>query len=152
VTLLITSCDKITPAGFWTDFHKDLMLTKNSDQGPWGGHREITWKSEANGTFTDKALIEFADKNGWKLIDSTSFSVDTLTEKTFSKLKSDDYSLDILNENILPKLKTKDNRVFVFKTNWLEVEPGNARESFENGFAILNSDGTELKIFHLWGD
>jgi len=151
-TVLATSCDKTTPAGFWTDFHYDLMLTKDSDQGPWGGHREINWESESNNTFTDEELIEFADKNDWKLLDSISFSVDTLTKKSFSKLKNDDYSLDMLNESILPKLKTNDNRIFIFKTAWLAVEPGNTRETFENGFAVLNSDGTELKVYHLWGE
>lgn len=152
LTVLLTSCNKTTPAGFWTDFHKDLILTKDSDQGPWGGHREINWKSESNNTFTGKELIEFADKNDWKLLDSISFSEDTLTKNSFSKLKNDDYSLYILNESILPKLKSNDNQIFIFKTTWLAVEPGNARESFENGFAIINSDGRELKIFHLWGE
>ena len=150
--VLITSCNKATPAGFWTDFHKDLILTKNSDQGPWGGHREINWKSEANNTFTDKELIEFAENNDWELIDSFSFSTDTLTKSSFSKLKNDAYSLDLLNESILPRLKTNDNRIFIFKTTWLAVEPGNTRETFENGFAVLNSDGTELKVYHLWGE
>jgi hypothetical protein len=150
--VLITSCNKATPAGFWTDFHKDLILTKNSDQGPWGGHREINWKSEANNTFTDKELIEFSENNDWELIDSISFSTDTLTKSSFSKLKNDAYSLDILNESILPRLKTNDNRIFIFKTTWLAVEPGNTRETFENGFAVLNSDGTELKVYHLWGE
>lgn len=148
----MTSCNKTTPAGFWKDFHKDLILTKNSDQGPWGGQREINWKSESTNTFTDKELIEFADKNDWKLLDSISFSADTLTKKSFSTLKNDDYSLDILNESILPKLKTNDNRIFIFKTTWLAVEPGNTRETFENGFAALNLDGTELKVYHLWGE
>ncbi len=152
LTVLVTSCNKTTPAGFWTDFHKDIILTKNSDQGPWGGHREIKWKSEAYNTFSDKELIEFADKNDWKLLDSISFSADTLTKKSFSKLKNDDYSLDILNDSILPKLKTNDNRIFIFKTTWLTVEPGNTRETFENGFAVLNADGTELKVYHLWGE
>jgi len=152
LTVLVTSCNKTTPAGFWTDFHKDLMLTNDSDQGPWGGHREINWKSESNNTFTDKELIGFADKNDWQLLDSISFSADTLTKKSFSKLKNDDYSFDILNESILPKLKTNDNKVFIFKTTWLAVEPGNTRETFENGFAVLNSDRTELKIFHFWGE
>ena len=150
--VLITSCNKATPAGFWTDFHKDLILTKNSDQGPWGGHREINWKSEANNTFTDKELIEFSENNDWELIDSISFSTDTLTKSSFSKLKNDAYSLDLLNESILPRLKTNDNRIFIFKTTWLAVEPGNTRETFENGFAVLNSDGTELKVYHLWGE
>jgi len=152
LTVLLTSCNKTTPAGFWVDFHKDLMLTKNSDQGPWGGHREIIWKSEADNIFSDKELIEFADKNDWKLLDSISFSADTLTKNSFSKLKIDDYSLCILNESILPKLKSNDNKIFIFKTTWLAVEPGNARETFENGFAVLNSNGKELKIYHLWGE
>ena len=152
LTVLLTSCNKTTPAGFWTDFHKELILTKNSDQGPWGGHREINWKSESTNTFTDKKLIEFANKNDWKLLDRISFSTDTLTKNSFSKLKNDDYSLDIINESILPKLKTKDNRLFIFKTTWLKIEPGNTRETFENGFAVLNSGGTELRIYHLWGE
>ncbi len=128
------------------------MLTKASDQGPWGGHREINWKSEAKNTFTDTELIEFAAINDWNLLDSVSFSADNLTKNIFSKLKNDDYSLDILNESILPKLKTKDNKIFIFKTTWLAVEPGNARETFDNGFAVLNSDRTELTIYHLWGE
>ncbi|MBI9073713.1 MAG: hypothetical protein JEY94_19105 [Melioribacteraceae bacterium] len=152
LTVLVTSCDKTTPAGFWTNFHKDLILSKNSDQGPWGGYREIYWKSEAKNTFSDNELIDFAEMNDWEIIDSTSFSADTLTGTSFSKLKNDDYSLDILKESILSKLKPKDNKIFIFKTTWLAVEPGNTRETFDNGFVILNSDGTELKMYHLWGE
>lgn len=152
LTVLVTSCSKTTPSGFWTDFHYNLIITKNSDQGPWGGNREINWKSETNNSFTDKEIIEFADKNDWKLIDSISFSADTLTQNSFSKLKNDDYSLDILNSNIVPKVKSKDSKLFIFKTTWLNVEPGNARETFENGFALLNLDGTEFKIYHFWGE
>ncbi len=152
LTFLVTSCVKTTPAGFWTDFHKEFIITKSSDQGLWGGRREINWKSEINNSFTDKELIEFADKNEWKLIDSISFSADTLTKSSFSNLKNDDYSLDILNESILPKIKTNDSKILIFKTTWLNVEPGNARETFENGFAVLNTDGTEVKIYHLWGE
>jgi len=152
VTILVTSCNKTSPAGFWTGFHKNLIVTKNSNQGPWGGQREITWKSETNNGFTEKELIEFADKHDWKLLDSISFSLDTLTKNSFSNLKNDDYSLAILNESILPKIKSKDSKIFIFKTTWLNIEPGNTRETFENGFAVMNSDGTELKVFHLWGE
>lgn len=81
-----------------------------------------------------------------------SFAPDSLTENSLSKLKNDDYSRDILKDEILPKLKKHDNRIFVFKTNWLAIEPGNTRETTENGFGVLNSDGTELKVFHLWGE
>ena len=152
LTVLVTSCNKTTPAGFWTNFHKDLILSKNNDQGPWGGYREIYWKSEAENTFSDNELVDFAEMNDWQIIDSTSFSADTLTGTSFSKLKNDVYSLDILKESILSNLKPKDNKIFIFKTTWLAVEPGNTRETFANGFVILNSDGTELKMYHLWGE
>lgn len=143
---------EIMPAGFWTGFHKDLIITKNSDQGPWGGRREISWKSGTIHTFTDKELIEFAEKNDWKLLDSISVFAKTSTESSFSKLRNDGYSRDILKEIILPKMKTTDIRIFIFETTWLAVEPGNTRETFQNGFAVLSSDGTELKIYHLWGE
>jgi len=152
LTIFVTSCNKISPAGFWTEFHKDLIIKKYSDQGPWGGHREIEWKSETTNCFTDKELIGFGHMNDWELIDSISFSLDTLSQSSFSQLKNDDYSQDILNQSILPKLNLNDSKVFVFRTTWLDVEPGNARETFENGFAVLNSDRTELKIYHSWGD
>ncbi len=150
--VIVTACNKTTPAGFWTDFHKNLILTNSSDQGPWGGQREIVWKSKINHIFTDIELIEYANKNGWKLIDSISFSFNTLTKNSFSKLKVDDYSHDILKESVLSRLKTNDKKLLIFKTSWLTVEPGNKRETYENGFAIINSDGTELKIFQLWGE
>lgn len=159
LTVLVTSCSEQTPAGFWTDFHKDAIVTKNSNQGPWGGHREMHWKSSTPNTFTDKELIEFGNKNDWKFLDSVSVSTDTLsknsfsgTKESFSRLKNDSYSLYLLFENILPNLKSNKNKILVFKTNWLTVEPGNTDETYENGFAVLNSDGTELKIYHLWGE
>jgi hypothetical protein len=150
LAVFAASCSKIGPAGFWTDFHKGLILKAENDQGPWGGQREITWKSETANTFTNKDLIEFADKNDWQLSDS--ISSELLTRTSLTRLKIDDYSLEILDKVILPNLKSKDERVFVFKTTWLAIEPGNNRETFENGFAVLNSDGTELKVFHRWGE
>ena len=150
--VLIISCENTSPDSFWTNFHKEFILTKKSNQGPWGGLRQIKWKSEVKNTFTDNEFINFAHKNDWKLIDSVSFSVDTLTKNSFYRLKNDDYSIDILNEMILPKIKSKDNKIFIFKTTWLNIEPGNTAETFENGFAVLNSDRTELKVFHLWGE
>lgn len=152
LNIFLTSCNKTTPAGFWTDFHKDLIVTKESDQGPWGGQKKINWKSKNKKAFSNNELIEFAEKNGWKFIDSISFSVDTLIKDRLSKLKIDDYSQGILFDSVLKKCESKNNKILVFKTTWLKVEPGNTRETFENGFAILNSDGTELIVFHIWGE
>ena len=141
----------------WTELNfgespQDLLLTKNSNQGPWDGKRELCWKSKTINTFNNKELIEFATTNDWKLLDSISFFSDTLTQISFSKLKNDEYSLQLLNKNVLPKINSNFNRIFIFKTAWLAIEPGNSRETFENGFAAINSDGTELKIYHFWGE
>ncbi len=152
LTVFSLSCSKKTPAGFWINFHKDLLLTKISNQGPWGGHREINWKSDSENTFTEQELIDFAQENDWILVDSVLFSSDTLSTKSFIKLKSDDYSLDILKDRVLSKLNSNDNKILIFKTTWLAVEPGNTRETFKNGFVVLNSHGTELKVYHLWGE
>ena len=86
------------------------------------------------------------------MVDTISLATDSPKTKIYTLPYSDDYSLTILNEHILPKLKAKDNKIYVFSTTWVAVEPGNARDSFANGFAVLNSDGTTLKIFFEWGE
>ncbi len=150
--ILKTSCNKIVPAGFWENFHKDLIATKNSNQGPWGGSKEVYWKSETQNTFTDIEVIEYAKRNNWILTDSITLSADMLAKSDFPELKNDDYSLEIIKEKALSKARVNANKLLVFKTTWLAVEPGNSRETFENGFAIINSNGTELEIYHLWGE
>lgn len=146
----MAACNETYPSIFWKEFHKDLVSTKNCNQGPWGGPLEINWKSEIKNTFTEQELIKYAEKNEWKLLDSVLFSADALTKNSFSTLKIDDYSHYLFNENVLTKLKTNDKRIFIFKTTWLSVEPGNARETFANGFALLNSDITGLNVYHFW--
>lgn len=148
----LLSCKTTTPAGFWTSFHKELLLTKQNDQGPWGGYREIKWKTVEPNTFIDTELILFAEKNNWTFIESLSISADTLTNSSPSTQKLDDYSLVLVRQKILPMPASNDARIFVFKTPWLAIEPGNARETFENGFAVINKEGTELKVFHFWGE
>jgi hypothetical protein len=151
LTIFSVSCSKTTPAGFWTDFHDDLIATHSSNQGPWGGYREINWKSEIANTFHAKELLEFSAEHDWTVVDSMAFSTDTLTARTV-ELKTDDYATDIFKEEILPKLKAQDSKLFVFKTTWLAVEPGNTRDTFDNGFAVLNANGTALKVYHIWGE
>ena len=148
--VLATSCTKTTPAGFWTNFHKDLIIKKNSDQGPWGGHREIYWKSENEKTFTSREIIDFALENGWQLTDSLIYTNDSL--RPLTNYFDTGYSLDILKESVLEQIKSGDNYIFVFKTGWIAVEPGNARDTEKNGFVTINSNGTELKVYHLWGE
>ncbi len=127
-------------------------MINDCDQGPWGGHREIIWRSVSHNSFSFTELIDYADDNGWKLADSISVSLDTITKSIIQKLRADDYSLDLLRDRILPSMNARSYTIFVFKTSWLAVEPGNARETFENGFAVVDSDGTEMRVFHIWGE
>lgn len=128
------------------------MCIADSDQGPRGGHREINWESATKGTFTVKEVIEFAGKNDWQLADSITILKDSLTKNNFVKLKTNDYALELLRERVLPKLKPSKMKILIFKTNLLAVKPGNSRETFENGFAVLNSEGTIFRVYHFWGE
>jgi hypothetical protein len=70
--ITLSSCHKATPAGFWLDFRKDLLVRSISDQGPYGGKRELFWKGNRSNQFSSRELVEFATKNGWQLVDSIS--------------------------------------------------------------------------------
>ena len=51
-----------------------------------------------------------------------------------------------------PRWIKSEMKVFVFKTDWEAIEPGNARQTEQNGFIVLNRDGTEMSVYHLWGE
>jgi len=80
--LFFISCAKVTPGGFWTNYRKDLIVENLSDQGPYGGHREIFWRSNKKNTFSVRNLVEFAAKNKWRLADSIQMTVETLRKWT----------------------------------------------------------------------
>jgi hypothetical protein len=147
---IVMSCSRVTPAGFWTNFHYDLINKKDSDQGPWGGYREIHWKSKERKTFTSEEVIDFAKQNDWQITDSLNYTNNILEPLT--NYNKTDYSADILENTFLKKINSPHNNVFVFKTGWVAVEPGNAKETEKNGFVTINSDGTELIIYHSWGE
>ena len=154
--VFVTSCSKTTPAGFWTTFHKDRLVKNICDQGPRGGHQELYWKATTKNSFTRVRLIEFAEQNGWQLVDSTSFPADTLkkwhnNEQTFPFTYTD-FADKSMNTATFPRWITSDIKLYRFKTGWIAVEPGNARETEKNGYILLNLDGTEFSVYHLWGE
>ena len=75
ISLLIISCNKLTPAGFWKNYHKDLQLKEFSDQGPWGGYRIIHWESKDDYNFEINDILKFTKENDWTLIDSSEYGV-----------------------------------------------------------------------------
>ena len=154
-TVCFASCNKTVPAGFWKSYQSDYLKKNISDQGPWGGHRAMYWKTDNKNTFAAKQVIDFATKNGWELVDSILFPSDTLgkwkTEHTFPFTYSD-FSDTTMNMEAFPRWIMSEVEVYRFKTGWIAVEPGNARETDKNGYVTINSDGTELSVYHLWGE
>jgi hypothetical protein len=138
------------PAAFWEKYRPELILEKSSDQGPWGGVRKIVWKSEKPHTFTAKQLIEYAAQNGWQLADSLML-IDGSLERPANG-SGTDYSFSILQNEALHLLNSTTCHIFRFKTGWIAVEPGNARDTEINGFLVLSPDGAELALFHRWGE
>jgi hypothetical protein len=149
LSVVSPSCSRM-PAAFWKNYHPELILEKSSDQGPWGGVRKIVWKSETANTFTAKQLIDYAAQNGWQLADSLILIGGSL--EIPANASGTDYSLSILQEEALQLLNATTCRIFLFKTGWIAVEPGNARDTEITGFLVLNPNGDELAMFHRWGE
>ena len=160
VTLAFTSCSKATPAGFWKNYRKDLLVKNISDQGPYGGHRAVYWKSDEANTFRSANVLVFARKNGWTFVDSSEFNSDhtnkwTYNNKAVFPLTSIGFSDTLLNDAHLtdfPRWFGGQVRVYTFKTGWVQIEPGTNNSVEENGFIVINSDGTEMSVYHLWGE
>lgn len=148
---LAMSCGRARPAGFWANFQKDQLVTNTSDHGPWGGHSAWVWQSDS-AVFTDSAVMGFAQKHGWELVDSMSFSQNTAPAINFTSLKADPYTIDLLKSIVLPALRPDDRKIIIFSTGWVAVEPGNDCETAANGFAVLNAAGSHLAIYHHWGE
>ena len=160
LTLAFASCNKVTPAGFWKNYKSELLIKNISDQGFYGGHRAIYWKSEKPYIFDTKNILDFATKNGWTLVDSSEFSNDQTNkwiydnEKVFP-LTSIGFSDTLLNDAHLkhfPRWFGGQLKLYKFKTGWVTIEPGIENSIEENGFVLLNQDKSELAVYHFWGE
>lgn len=148
LSVLFIGCSKLTPSGFWTEYHCDSIVRKFSDQGPWGGVRKIIWESDTS-ISSSKELLAFAIQNDWELTNSLSFPSD---KEKLNNLDIDDYSLYLLQEHVLSNWKDQNFNVFIFRTGWFAIEPGDMRETEKNGFLVINSDRSKIEVFHLWGE
>ena len=159
LVFVLSACDKKAPAGFWTNYEKELIVQNISDQGPWGGNRVIHWSSETAATFDNEKIIEFANKNNWTIIDSSDYSETDLKEwydnekpifpiilTGFEPIEKDSSSY-----KDLPRWITNELTVYKFKTNWIVVYPGTDDSTIENGFVIISKDRKEMTVYHLWG-
>jgi len=148
------------PAGFWTNFKKSLLVKNISDQGPYGGTRAMYWKTDKQNTFISKTILDFASKNGWQFVDSLYFPADSiekwklfgedifpLSGSGFSPFETNDYEF-----KKFPRWITSNIVLYKFKTGWSLLKPGTDDSTEENGFVIINDKGTEMSVYHSWGD
>ena len=160
LALVAISCNKATPTGFWKNYKPDLLVKNISDQGPYGGHRAVYWKSERSLNFDTKNILDFAAKNGWTLTDSSEYSNDQTNKWTYDNeqvfpLTSIGFSDSVLNDAHLkdfPRWFGGQLKFYKFKTGWVTIEPVTENSIEENGFVLLSQDKSELAVYHLWGE
>ncbi len=146
LVLLTVSCSKVGPAAFWKEFKPKHIKTSNSDQGPFGGTTIIDWSF--NSPIPPNEIIAFAGKNEWELVDSFVISHDSVLNID----TKNNYQNQILKDKAVAKLNFEQYRIFLFKTSWIAVEPGNLSKTDHNGFAILNENNTFFRVYHIWGE
>ena len=160
LTISLVSCHKLTPAGFRKNYKEDFLVQNLSNQGPYGGHRAMHWRADKPNTFSSHNIINFAVKNDWHLVDSFQFqeeqtmiwtyngsSVFPLTSAGFSNTVSNNPELEHFPRWFGGKIK-----LYRFRTGWIIIEPGEGDLIAENGFVLINSDKTEMAVYHLWGE
>lgn len=158
LSFLITSCNKMTPAGFWKNYRADLKLKKYSDQGPWGGYRIIHWESKDNNNFETDDILKYAKDNGWTLLDSCKYGQVLPQSWTYSDKKIFPYnyneSNDIANQinDKLQRWIDSDFKLFSFKTGWIIIEPGTDESTERTGFILISNDKKKMTVYHSWGE
>lgn len=161
LTLALTSCNKATPAGFWKSYQKDLLEKNISDQGPYGGHRAMLWRSDKANTFSSVDVIDFAKENGWTYVGSLDYSQEQVSKwTTYNKeaifpLTSIGFSDSVIQSTHLdyfPRWFSGQVKVFKFKTGWVTIEPGADDYIEYNGFVVVDSNSMQMAVYHLWGE
>lgn len=148
------------PSGFWINYQKSHLKENLSNQGGHGGYRAMHWKAEKQEAFNSKELISFAEKNDWELVDSSTIPADKLTNWTFNgkpifPLSHTGFASSPENNSTyenFPRWINTDLKIYMFKTGWVMYEPGTNDSYDVNGFVVLNNDGSEISVYHLWGE
>lgn len=155
--LLLVSCNRMTPAGFWQGYEKEYLKVNLSSQGVRGGYRAMYWKGESN-TFRLVDVLQFADEQGWSFADSRSFSSElvdawTYSDKPVFPLSHEGFWITPSTTYLcFPRWIEGNLRVYSFRTGWVTFQPGTDEYIEDNGFVIVNADGSEMAVYHLWGE
>lgn len=158
--LVIESCNKITPAGFWESYKTEYLIKQISDQGPYGGHRAMYWNNKKTSFFHSNNVLDFANKNGWQLVDSLELSNNQINKWIYNNqnvfpLTHTGFSDTLKNDaemSDFPRWFSGPVKIYTFKTGWITIQPGTDNSFEKNGFVLFNADKTEMAVYHLWGE
>lgn len=155
------ACSETIPSAFWKDFQKDFTLKAFSNNGPWGGYTAMHWTTKKEQAVSSKKVIDFANENGWELVDSSFFKADEVVGWEYSGnavFPLSHYGFDpelsfiISTYNQFPRWINSDVKVYKFKTGLLTIYPGTDNSTDENGFVLINDKANEMSVYHLWGE
>ena len=161
ISLIVISCNQLTPSNFWLNYETEKITDKKNDQGPWGGILAINWKANKNEKFNISELKKVAEKNNWKLIDSLSFNESELNN--MAELNQSIIRLPLKNftpnpkelnytSTPLPRWINTSSKLYIFKTNLLIFESGTDDSTNENGFILFSKNEKEFSIYQVWGE
>lgn len=159
ITLGLSSCKKVVPSIFWKDFMTKYLKEDISEQGLRGGHRAMYWKANKR-AFQQGDILKYASENGWKLVDSMSVQTEELSKWIYNNapifpLSYTGFSTNPSNNSTyenFPRWITVESKIYMFETKWVTVEPGTDETNYMNGFVLLNNEGSEMSVYHLWGE
>ncbi|MCB9018497.1 MAG: hypothetical protein H6544_07900 [Prevotellaceae bacterium] len=159
--LVLFSCNRIEPSGFWADYHKDYLKKHLNNQELRGGYRAVYWKADSLNTFNPNEIIEYATKKGWSFVDSVNISNEDLkawqgVNGLFFPLSSDGFNKNPTTQHneyecFFSWINTEQN-IYMFKTGWIMIEQGTDESNDVNGFVVISNKGDEMSVYHLWGE
>jgi len=153
------SCSKTTPSGFWESFEPQFLKENISNQGPFGGRRAMYWKA-AQVTIKSQDILNYTHKEGWEVIDSLEVQTEDMSKWIYNgnpifPLSHDGFSVKRINNAMhkhFPRWITAKAKVYLFTTDWAVFDLGTDESNYENGFVLLSDDGSEMSVYHIWGE
>tara|TARA_R110001592_G_scaffold88961_1_gene261774 strand:- start:3994 stop:4515 length:522 start_codon:yes stop_codon:yes gene_type:complete len=162
-TLLIASCDKNLPSGFWKEYRSELIEERDSHQRPYGGSLTIFWSSSENDAFSEIDVLEFAIANEWEPVDSITFTHQDMqnwshhdstpvfpvyfngTHKMYSEN-------DLSGYTAFDRWIESDLTVYRCRTKGHLRYPGTDESTRENGYILISKDGKQMTVYNIWGE
>ncbi len=153
------SCGRST-GNFWENYKKEFLVENITDQGGWGGHKALYWKSEA-AEFSEEEILAKAKENGWKMVEKNMIGEQQLKswvyqDKPIFPLSFDGFTTNPKTSSTIfekfPRWIKSNFTVYTFKTGNVAITPGTDEAMEINGFVLLSKDNKEMSVYHLWGE